>query len=125
MMSEVISPPREMLSVLASPIVILPPKVMLPSISALPERYKFEPEISPVTERSLPNEASPTKSKVPLRSVLFVINKFDPVISPDTFKPAEDRFVMVIAATVVPSKLPERSNAVDSPNLYKASSSVL
>ena len=46
---ELTSPPKLIISVVASPIVILPPKVILPSILALPLKYKLEPVMLPVT----------------------------------------------------------------------------
>ncbi|MDI3349447.1 hypothetical protein DCBHLPFO_00695 [Mycoplasmopsis arginini] len=46
---ELISAPNLTVSVLASPTVMLPPNVILPSIFALPLKYKLEPVILPVT----------------------------------------------------------------------------
>jgi len=45
--SEAISPPKEIVSEDASPIVMLPPNTKLPSILALPVISKKDPEIPP------------------------------------------------------------------------------
>ena len=45
--SEDKSPPKEIVSEDASPIVMLPPRVILPSILAFPVKSSVEPEIPP------------------------------------------------------------------------------
>jgi len=45
--SEETSPPKEIVSEDASPIVMLPPRVILPSILAFPVKSSVEPEIPP------------------------------------------------------------------------------
>jgi len=47
-MLEVTSAPKDTESVFESPRVMLPPKVILPSITAFPLKYKLEPVITPV-----------------------------------------------------------------------------
>ena len=113
------SAPNDTKSVVASPTVMLPPKLILPAMSASPVSFKLEPVISPEislptvatvsTRISAPNPVEPVTDNVPSMVWSPVTVTVPPVmLVTDAFEPVKD--VIVTLEILFPSMLPVKSS---------------
>ena len=116
MIDDDMSAPNDTKSVVASPTVMLPPKLILPAMSASPVSFKLEPVISP--EISLPTVAVDVTPKVPAIVWFPVTVTVPPVmLVTSAFVPVKD--VTVTFDITLPSMLPVKSIlSLPTPSLF-------